>query len=183
MIDRRFGYAALGLALAGALVIGLPSRPLPSGPAAQAPPDAAALSRSSFDLDEAADAQLWAKAVTELKADGRGHYLAQAEIEGTRIEVIVDTGASMVALSYQDAEQAGLNPHGLDYDAPVATANGLAYAARVMLRRVEVDGVAVRDVEGLVMPDGAMSGTLLGMSFLRRLSSFTFADGRLTLKD
>ena len=121
--------------------------------------------------------------VTELKADGNGHYFANADINGTRIPVMVDTGASGVALSYEDAEKVGLRPHSLDYDTPVNTANGLVKAARVKLRRVEVDNVRVRDVEGMVLPEGALRGSLLGMSFLSRLSSFRIENGVLYLKD
>jgi aspartyl protease family protein len=65
----------------------------------------------------------------------------------------------------------------------VSTANGQAMAARVTLRRVEIDGVRVDDVEGMVMPEGAMRGSLLGMSFLSRLSGFKVEDGVLHLKN
>ena len=120
---------------------------------------------------------------TELKADTNGHYFAEADINGTSVAVMVDTGATGVALSYDDAEKVGLHPHGLDFDTPIATANGVVKAARVQLRRVEVDNVRVRDVEGLVLPDGAMRGSLLGMSFLSRLSSFKIENGVLYLRN
>ena len=120
---------------------------------------------------------------TEVKADSNGHYFAKADINGTTIAVMVDTGASGVALSYEDAEKVGLRPHGLDYDTPINTANGIVKAARIKLRRVEVDNVRVRDVEGIVLPEGALRGTLLGMSFLSRLSSFRIENGVLYLKD
>jgi aspartyl protease family protein len=120
---------------------------------------------------------------TELKADTNGHYFANADINGTSIAVMVDTGASGVALSYEDAEKVGLHPHSLDYDLPINTANGMVKAARVTLRRVEVDNVRVRDVDGMVLPEGALKGSLLGMSFLSRLSSFRIEDGVLYLKD
>lgn len=120
---------------------------------------------------------------TELKADASGHYFAKADINGASIAVMVDTGASGVALSYEDAEKAGLRPRGLDYDIPVSTANGIVKAARVKLRRVEVDNVRVRDVDGMVLPQGATRISLLGMSFLSRLSSFRIEDGVLYLKD
>ena len=120
---------------------------------------------------------------TELKADARGHFITDAEIEGTTLKVMVDTGASAVALSYEDAERVGLRPFALVYDVPVSTANGITQAARVTLRRVEVDGVRVRDVEGLVLPEGVMKGTLLGMSYLGRLHSFKVEQGVLSLQD
>ena len=71
----------------------------------------------------------------------------------------------------------------LTYDVPVATANGLAKAAKVKLDKVEIDGVRLDDVQALVMPEGALTGTLLGMSFLSRLSSFKSEGGVLTLKN
>ena len=65
----------------------------------------------------------------------------------------------------------------------MATANGMAKAAKVKLRYVEIDSVKVRYVEGLVLPQGAIQGTLLGMSYLSRLKSFAVEDGKLTLKN
>ncbi len=122
-------------------------------------------------------------AVTELKASSNGHFLATAEINGHSIKVIIDTGATAVALSYEDAEAAGLRPRTLEYNIPVATANGITNGAEVTLQKVEIDGVRVGDVRGLVMPEGALSGTLLGMSFLSRLRGFSVEDGRLVLKN
>jgi aspartyl protease family protein len=122
-------------------------------------------------------------AMTELTAGAGGHFMTTADINGQNIQVLVDTGATAVALSFEDADTAGLRPHGLDYTVPVATANGTAKAAKVKLRYVEIDNVKVRDVEGLVLPEGAIHGTLLGMSFLSRLKSFSVEDGKLTLKN
>jgi aspartyl protease family protein len=122
-------------------------------------------------------------ASTELKAVDGGHYVTKADINNSTITVLVDTGASAVALSYEDAQNAGLHPGSLDFNIPVSTANGQAMAARVTLRRVEIDGVRVDDVEGMVMPEGAMRGSLLGMSFLSRLSGFKVEDGVLHLKN
>jgi aspartyl protease family protein len=122
-------------------------------------------------------------AVTEIAADPNGHFVTKAEIDGTDITVVVDTGASFVALSYEDAEAAGLRPQSLSYDAPVLTANGAIKAARVSLRQVEIDGVRVRDVQGMVLPAGAIGVSLLGMSFLSHLRSFRVEDGVLRLED
>jgi aspartyl protease family protein len=135
------------------------------------------------DLRGTIDAQTGAFSVTELKADERGHFVTDAEIDRTSIRVLIDTGATAVVMSYEDAEKAGLRPHLLDYDVPVSTANGLAKAAKVTLDRVEVQGVTVRGVDGLVLPQGTMDGTLLGMSFLSRLRSFKVEDGVLEMKD
>jgi aspartyl protease family protein len=122
-------------------------------------------------------------AVTELKAGAMGHYLVRAQINHSDIDVMVDTGASVVALSYEDAEKAGLHPRSLDYNVPVATANGVVNAARVKLDRVEIDTVRVENVDAMVLPHGALNGTLLGMSFLSKLDSFKSEAGVLTLKN
>ena len=122
-------------------------------------------------------------ALTELKAGSLGHYTAQATINKTDIDVMVDTGASVVALSYEDAQRVGLRPNTLDYTVPVSTANGIVKAARATLDRVEIDTVHVDNVDALVLPAGALNGTLLGMSFLSKLSSFKSENGVLTLKN
>ena len=122
-------------------------------------------------------------AATELKVGKNGHFIVKAEINGRNVKVMVDTGATAVALSYQDAKDIGLHPGSLDYSVPVSTANGVVKAAGVNLDKVEIDGVRVSDVQGLVMPDGAMRGSLLGMSFLSKLKSFKVEDGVLYLKN
>ncbi len=122
-------------------------------------------------------------AATELKKDDSGHFRATATINGSDVKVLVDTGATVVALSYEDAEDIGLRPRNLDFNVPVSTANGIAQAASVVLERVEIDGVGVEGVAGLVLPEGALKGTLLGMSFLGRLSGFKVEDGVLHLKE
>ncbi len=122
-------------------------------------------------------------AITEINADANGHFFATAAINGHDIAVLVDTGATAVALSYEDAAEAGLSPGSLTFDIPVSTANGVTQAARVKLDRVAIDGLEVEDVDAMVLPEGALRGTLLGMSFLGRLSGFKVEDGVLRLKD
>lgn len=122
-------------------------------------------------------------AVTEISAGAGGHFFATASINGHDIGVLVDTGATAVALSYEDASDAGLRPGSLTFDIQVSTANGTAQAARVRIERIAIDGIEVDDVDALVLPEGALQCTLLGMSFLGRLSSFKVEDGVLHLKN
>ncbi len=119
----------------------------------------------------------------ELDAGGGGHFFATANINNASIQVLVDTGATAVALSFEDAQKAGLSPNTLKFDVPVNTANGTGFAAKVILRKVEIGTIRVPDVEGLVLPKGAFDGTLLGMSFLGRLTSFGVQNGKLVLKN
>ena len=122
-------------------------------------------------------------AQTEIRASQGGHFITTADIDYTPIRVLIDTGATLVAMSYADADKAGLHPFSLDYSVPVSTANGVVKAAPATLKRVEVDNIVVYDVKALVLPKGAFNGTLLGMSFLSRLSSFGIRDGVLTLEE
>jgi aspartyl protease family protein len=122
-------------------------------------------------------------AITELKAGQNGHFVTKADINNRSVHVLVDTGASTVALSYEDADRVGLKPGSLKYDVEVSTANGIVKAARVTLREVELGSVRVDNVSGMVLPRGALQGTLLGMSFLSRLRSFSVENGQLILKN
>ena len=94
---------------------------------------------------------------------------------------MVDTGASPIALRESSAAKLGIHPSARDYTAKMQTANGVGKAARVQLNRVEVNGITVRDVEALVMPDEALSTNLLGMSFLSRVK-WSHDRGRLVLE-
>jgi aspartyl protease family protein len=122
-------------------------------------------------------------AMTEITAGQNGHFIVNADINNNPISVLVDTGASTVAFSYEDAQRAGLRPNALKYDVLVSTANGTIKAARVKIRSVKIDNVKVTDIDGMVLPRGALTGTLLGMSFLSRLDSFRVEDGKLILKN
>lgn len=107
-----------------------------------------------------------------LRRAADGHFYARAEVNGTEIRFLVDTGASSVVLTREDAARAGLEPLRLSYTMPVSTANGTAMGAPVELARVTLGGIAHADVRALVS-GGEMRTSLLGMSYLgrfRRLS-------------
>jgi aspartyl protease family protein len=135
----------------------------------------------SFADTQAPVSQLFV--VTELDANENNQFVTDADINGRSVKVLVDTGATAVALSYEDADRIGLRPRGLVFDVPIQTANGPGKAARVKLDKVKVKGVTVRDVDGMVLQKGALKGTLLGMSFLSRLRSFAVQDGKLVLEN
>lgn len=111
-----------------------------------------------------------------------GHFVARGEVNGTPLTLLVDTGASTVVLRPGDAERAGIDTSSLNYSAPVSTANGTTFAAPVRLRSVNIGGILIDDVEGLVAMPGSLSENLLGMSFLRRLRSYEFSGDFLTLR-
>lgn len=100
-----------------------------------------------------------------------GHYWAETRINGHVVRMLVDTGATAVALTAADARRVGIDPDSLTYGLKVATAAGEARAARITLASVDVDGALVRNVDALVL-DRDTDASLLGMSYLRRLSGF-----------
>ena len=110
-----------------------------------------------------------------------GHFRTEARVDGRRLELVVDTGASQIALRAEDAARLGIHPTPRDYNVKVATANGITRAAVVELRMVEVGNIVVRNVPALVHPDEALGVNLLGMSFLSRVR-WTHERGRLILE-
>jgi aspartyl protease family protein len=114
--------------------------------------------------------------------DARGHFQTEGRIDGQRIDFMVDTGASVVALNERSAARFGLRPSRGDYNATVTTANGTIKAARTRLAMVDIGGIVVRDVDAMVLPDEALSENLLGLSFLSKLKRFEYANGKMVLE-
>jgi aspartyl protease family protein len=122
--------------------------------------------------------------LTEIRIRKRldGHFTATVQVNEKPISMIVDTGASTIVLRPQDAKKAGVDIDNLDYRVPVLTANGRTLAARVWLDRVAVGPLDRNKVEALVAQPGALTQSLLGMSFLSRLRSYEFSGDFLTLR-
>ena len=117
-----------------------------------------------------------------LKPDARGHYVAEFKMNGKTVTALVDTGASMVAINKTTARRLGINVQPSDFIHEVNTANGVAKVAGAVIREIQIGRVKVRDVEAAVLEDKALDGTLLGMTFLKRLESFGVTEGDLILK-
>ncbi len=110
-----------------------------------------------------------------------GHYWAEADIDGRAVRVMVDTGASVVVLTPADAARLGVKLSPADFSGTVITASGPVRAAPVRLKTVAVAGARVTGVEALVVEQG-LPHSLLGMSYLGRLSSFSATPAGLTLR-
>jgi aspartyl protease family protein len=117
-----------------------------------------------------------------VRHDAMGHFRVEGRVDGQTLRFVVDTGASVVALTADDAAAIGIHPSQIDFRALVKTANGTVRAAPVQLDMVEVGNLTVRDVAAMVLPDGALSDNLLGLSFLSRLRRFEYADGKMLLE-
>jgi len=110
-----------------------------------------------------------------------GHFYVDADVNGARIRFLVDTGATYVALSPDDARSAGLQVFESDYTARTNTANGVTRVAPVMLRQIELDQLQVFDVRAVVL-EKPMPVSLLGMSFLSRLQGYETRNDELILR-
>ncbi len=111
-----------------------------------------------------------------------GDFDVHAEINNARVAMVLDTGASSVVLTREDAKAAGLPLEVLAYTVNVDTANGRTRAAPVVLDRIAIGGLVERSVEALVAQPGQLRTSLLGMSFLNRLQSWEVRGDRLLLR-
>ena len=116
-----------------------------------------------------------------ISADSNGHFTGLFAINGRKEEGMVDTGASMVAINVSTAQRIGIAKSELDFRYAVDTANGKARAAYIRLDKIEIGPVRLENIGAMVLEDKALSGTLIGMSFLKGLSSYKVEDGRLHL--
>src|SRR3954471_7306193 len=117
-----------------------------------------------------------------VRGDSRGHFQVEGSVDGRRLDFLVDTGASLVALRERDANKLGIFPSPRDYTGRSSTANGVIAVAPVRLPSLEINGIRVYDVGAVVIPDKALNVNLLGMSFLSRVRRFEMANGRLVME-
>ncbi|MCV6574605.1 MAG: TIGR02281 family clan AA aspartic protease [Cohaesibacter sp.] len=113
---------------------------------------------------------------------GNGHFMVLAKINGSDVPMLVDTGASSVVLSYEDALAVGVDPDRLQFSTPVSTANGRTKAATIRLRSVDVGGIERGRISAMVSQPGALRESLLGMSYLEKLGGWSVSNDRLTLQ-
>ncbi|ARO30525.1 peptidase aspartic family protein [Rhizobium sp. NXC14] len=112
-----------------------------------------------------------------------GHFEADVNANGRTVEMPVDTGSSMVALSHEDAERIGIDLTGLTYSMTVMTANGRSRAAPITLDQVAIGPIVRNNVAASVAEDGRLDQSLLGMSFLETLGSLQMQTDELRMRD
>jgi aspartyl protease family protein len=111
-----------------------------------------------------------------------GSFSIGAQVNGARVAMALDTGATSVVLTQEAAKAAGLPLEVLAYTVSVDTANGRARAAPVTLDRLAVGGIIERSVPALIAPPGQLHTSLLGMSFLNRLESWQVRGDQLMMR-
>lgn len=142
----------------------------------------AAVSEDIASAPAAEAAQSSARQVS-IRAAGDGHFYVDADINFRPVRLIVDTGATAVALRESDAAEAGIRVNRSDFVNPVQTANGTTMAAETVLSSISVNDIEVRNVRALIVPDAQLSVSLLGGSFLHGLARFEVTDGTLIFEN
>ncbi|WP_394760478.1 TIGR02281 family clan AA aspartic protease [Phenylobacterium sp.] len=137
--------------------------------ATKAPVFRAARAEAAISAANAEAAQGGPRATIPKSADG--HYWAEVEADGGPVRLLVDTGATAVALTPRDAARLGVDLGALRYSNRVVTATGQARAASVKLASLTVSGARIENVDALVIEHG-LDTSLLGMTYLGRLASF-----------
>jgi aspartyl protease family protein len=181
----RFAFTSLVLVVAGSLLFSLMLHGQLAMPvmrtAAQAPAlEPVAVPQAASPLQANNGNQ--SLDTIEIAPDPAGNFLTDIDIDGQVIHVIVDTGASYLSLSSEDADALGINLAPADFRYRFSTANGVAAAAKVHLNAVRIANIEIDDVDAFVSQPGALRRSLLGMNVLSRLGGIHISDGRLVLQ-
>lgn len=116
-----------------------------------------------------------------LRANRSGQFILDADVNGSNVRFLVDTGAGPLVLSPADARRIGLDTHTLTYSERYQTANGTATGAPVTLRQFRVGSFMLYDVPATVMAR-PIPVSLLGMSVLSRFAGHEVEGGKLVLR-
>ena len=173
MLRLAFGYLAI------AMVVGIGFASLQGGARPERRVAAAATQHSAVRERQTSNDE--ADLEFTVEAGPSGHYLVEAVVNGAPVTLLVDTGASDIVLTLEDAERLGFQPRNLRYTQRFATANGEVRGAPVVLREVRIGQFRQFDVPASVN-EAPLGVSLLGMSFLEQLNGYEVRDGRLILR-
>ena len=169
---RRLRHAAVWLALAGILAIGY----------------SYSYRFELTDLVNRLGGEIvpYAAVTTEdgavrVRAQRDGHFYIDSRVNGAEVRFLIDTGASIVALSPDDAERIGFEPAQLSFSQRLHTAGGIVRAAPVVIRSLELGDIRLSNVRAVVNGE-RLPHSLLGISALERLGGYEVRDGTLTLR-
>ena len=116
-----------------------------------------------------------------LNADDNGNFDVFGQVNGATVRFTVDTGASVITLSPDDAKRAGIDMAGLVFNSEYETANGIGRGAMVTVDKLAIGPIVFFNVP-VSVNQTAMHSSLLGMSFLKRMKSFEFSKDKLVLR-
>jgi aspartyl protease family protein len=111
-----------------------------------------------------------------------GDFNVRVQVNGSQFPMLIDTGASSVVLTIEAARAAGIPVDLLKYDVTIETAKGRSFAAAVVLDQIRIGSIVERRVPALIVRQGDLRMSLLGMSFLQRLESFELRGKQMVLR-
>ncbi|MGB7372727.1 retropepsin-like aspartic protease family protein [Pontixanthobacter sp.] len=124
----------------------------------------------------------WYAGVHTLTRSGDGHFYAQTEINGVSLRLLVDTGASVVALTADDARDAGLTWNPADVSLIGRGASGDVYGVSAVIDTIDLGGITQSNVQAVIIPEG-LDTSLLGQSFLSKIKSVEIVGGQMALEN
>ncbi|ASP35961.1 TIGR02281 family clan AA aspartic protease [Labrenzia sp. VG12] len=133
---------------------------------------------SGLKVDDTADT---GERIYRISRNGAGHFVAEARLNGTFVDMLVDTGATVTVLPESVAEDIGIFLSESDFTIPIRTANGTARGARTVIDGLRLGDIRLDDIDALVLKDVSLGQPLLGMSVLNRLERFDMSGGTLVL--
>ncbi|MDN3712150.1 TIGR02281 family clan AA aspartic protease [Paracoccus cavernae] len=117
----------------------------------------------------------------EIPVSSDGHYYLTVTLNGEEVDFVVDTGATTIALSRDEARRIGVDTDNLAFTAQARTANGIVPTAPVIIRDVQIGDIHDRNVSAVVV-DGDLGMPLLGMTYLSRFARVSIESDRLILQ-
>ena len=117
-----------------------------------------------------------------LQREHDGHFYADVVVDGVPSRMLVDTGASVIALTGEDALAMGLYWNEADVAAVAQGASGPVYGINTSLPRMRLGDFEAQDVRAVIIPEG-LGISLLGQSFLETIDNVRIADDRMVLEN
>lgn len=141
-----------------------------------------AVSEAKVEKPRVVNASYSSGRTAKIEADRNGHFVVEARMNGKRIEVLVDTGATYVAINSSTARRLDIRLEDKDFKHEVSTANGRTKVALAKIDEIKIGRITIEDVSAVVSNDDRLETVLLGMSFLKKLDKFSIEDNMLYMK-
>ena len=170
--------AALILVILGGVVIGL-SAPFERASQSPAEPPKVEKPARKVAAQSPPPAARWG-GETRLAREANGHFYAAASVNGQPTRLVVDTGASTVALTVEDARRAGIMVDPGRFAVIGSGASGPVRGHEVTIARIAVDGREVRNLNGVVLE--GLEVSLLGQTYLSRLTEVRMTGEEMILR-
>ena len=117
----------------------------------------------------------------QIAKSNNGHYMVTANVNNVPIYFLIDTGATDVSLTMNDAKKIGIDTSNLVFNQATNTANGINYAAQIVISSIKIGNIEISRIKGNVIREG-LDTSLLGMSFLNKLTSYSFQNDILSME-